>query len=207
MNVIKDWWLQKVLYIYMYHNNVIMNNLHTMHEIDSCPQEVYILYYKNGHGHEFGISTQTEATHPAWLNNTHGYLTHGHHTKPKYCNRYWTAWVTIITIYYNHYISIYILVEPFLSARKLLLQHVCDRCETQDYYGAPHWECHKGVDRRRVAAPVESVARFPSLTENDAMSFVGLQTANTRFWIIVPLQKARIRRSRYLASSTADVAA
>ena len=80
-----------------------------------------------------------------------------------------------------------------MSARKLLPQRACDRRETRDYYGAPHGECHKGVDGRRVAAPVESAARFPSLTENDAMFFVGLRTTNTRFRIIVTLQ----RRSRY----------
>ena len=107
----------------------------------------------------------------------------------------------IITIY------LCILVEQFFSARKLLPQRACDRRETRDYYEAPYGECHKGVDGRRVAPPVESAARFPSLTENDAMFFVGLRTANTRFRIIVTLQKARIRRSRYLASSTADVAA
>ena len=61
---------------------------------------------------------------------------------------------------------------------------------TSDYYGAPHGKCHKGVDRRRVTAPVESAARFPTLTDNDTMFYVGLWTANTRFWIIVPLQKA-----------------
>ena len=43
------------------------------------------------------------------------------------------------------------------------------------------------LDGRRVAAPAKSAARFPSLTENDAMFFVGLRTANTRFRIIVPL--------------------
>ena len=41
-----------------------------------------------------------------------------------------------------------------------------------------------------------------------AMFFVGLRTANTRLRIIVLLQShGSIRRSRYLASSTADVAA
>ena len=93
-----------------------------------------------------------------------------------------------------------------MSARKLLPQRECDRRETRDYYGAPHGECHKGVDGRRVAAPVESAARFPSLTENDAMFFVGLRTANTRFRIIVTLQRAK-RRSRVLASGRADAAA
>ena len=48
-------------------------------------------------------------------------------------------------------ISIYILVELFLSACKLLLQHACDRRETWDFYRVPHGECHKGVDGRRVA--------------------------------------------------------
>ena len=41
----------------------------------------------------------------------------------------------------------------------------------------------------------------------EAELFVGLWTPNTRFRIIVPVQKARISRSRYLASSTAVVAA
>ena len=85
-------------------------------------------------------------------------------------------------------IYIYIFVEPFLSAHKLLPQRDCDRRETRNYYGAPLGECHKGLDGRRVAAPVENASRFPSLTKNDAMLFVGLRTANTRFRIIVPLQ-------------------
>ena len=89
-----------------------------------------------------------------------------------------------------------------MSARKLLPQPVCDRREIRDYYDAPHEECHKGVDGRRVAAPVESAARFSSLTENNAMFIVGLQMANTRFRIIVPVQKARIIRSRCVSSST-----
>ena len=104
-------------------------------------------------------------------------------------------------------IYIYIFVEPFLSVRKLLLRRECDRRETRDYYGAPHGGCRKGVDRRWDAASEESAARFPCWTNKDAMFFVGLRTANTRFWKIVMLQKARMRRLRYLASSTAVVAA
>ena len=103
-------------------------------------------------------------------------------------------------------IYIYIFVEPFLSARKLLPQRACDRRETWDYYGAPHGECHKGVDRRRVAVPVENAVRLPSLTENYTMFFAGLRTANTRFRIIVTLQRAK-RRFRLLASGRADAAA
>ena len=85
-------------------------------------------------------------------------------------------------------IYISIIVEPFLSVRKLLPQHSCDRRETQDYYGLPYGACRKGVDGRRDAASKKSAARFPSLTENDTMFFVGLRTVNTRFRIIVLLQ-------------------
>ena len=49
----------------------------------------------------------------------------------------------------------------------------CDRRETRDYYGPGHGACCKGVDGRRVAMPEESVARFPSSTENDAMFYCG----------------------------------
>ena len=66
-----------------------------------------------------------------------------------------------------------------------------------------HGVCCKGVDRRRVVAPEESTTRIPSLTEMTPC-FVGLRMTNARFQM--PLQKAR-RRLRYLASSTADVAA
>ena len=69
----------------------------------------------------------------------------------------------------------YIFVEPFLSVRKLLPQRACDRRETWDYYGPRHGACRKGVDGRRVAAPEESAARIPSLTEKDAMFFMGLR--------------------------------
>ena len=114
--------------------------------------------------------------------------------------------VTMYILATKH-IYIYIFIEPFLSVRKLLPQRSYDRRETRDYYGTPHGACRKGVDGRRDAAPEESAARFPYWTDKDAMFFVGLRMANTRFRIIVTLQKARIRRSRYLASSTADVAA
>ena len=89
---------------------------------------------------------------------------------------------------YLYIIYIYILVEPFLSVRKLLPQRARDRRETRDYYGAPHGACRKGVDGRRVAAPEESAARIPCWTGKDAMFFAGLRTANTRFRIIVTLQ-------------------
>ena len=56
---------------------------------------------------------------------------------------------------------------------KLLPQCVCDRRETRDYYGPRHGACCKGVGGRSVAAPEESAARILSLTENDAMFFVG----------------------------------
>ena len=91
-------------------------------------------------------------------------------------------------------------IEPFLSVRKLLPQRACDRREARDYYGSRHGACRKGVDRRRVAG------RFPSLTEDDAMFFVSLWMANTRFQIIVTLQRAK-RRSHDLASGTADATA
>ena len=94
-------------------------------------------------------------------------------------------------IYLSIYIYIYIFVEPFLSVQKLLLQRSCNRSETRDYYGLRHGPCHKGVDRRRVAAPKESAAQIPSLTENDAMFFVGLRTANMRFRIIVTIRRAK----------------
>ena len=100
-------------------------------------------------------------------------------------------------ISYSNIIYIYIFVKPFLSARKLLPQRACDRRETRDYSGAPHGGCHKGVDGRQLAAPAKSTARFPSLTENDAMIFIGLRTANTRFWIIKNVQQLRnSRRSK-----------
>ena len=41
--------------------------------------------------------------------------------------------------------------------------------------------CHKGVDGRLVTTPEESAARIPSLTENNAMFFMGLRSAITRF--------------------------
>ena len=60
-------------------------------------------------------------------------------------------------------ISIYILVELKSSVRKLLPQLARDQCQTWKYYEAPHGDGHKGVDRRRFAAPAKSAARFPPL--------------------------------------------
>ena len=114
--------------------------------------------------------------------------------------------MNLYSIYLSLYISIYIFVEPFLFACKLLPQRACDWRKTQDYYGVLQRECHKGVDRKQVVVPVKSAAQFCSLMKQDAMSFVGLRMANTRFRIIVPHQKAK-RWSHYLASDTADVAA
>ena len=68
---------------------------------------------------------------------------------------------------------------------------MCDQRETREYYGAPHGVCHKGVDGRRFAASEKSAAGIPSLTEKDAMFFVGLWTANTGFRIIVMLLKGQ----------------
>ena len=45
-------------------------------------------------------------------------------------------------------ISLYILVELKSSVRKFLTQFARDRCETQDYYRAPHGDGYKGVDGR-----------------------------------------------------------
>ena len=46
-------------------------------------------------------------------------------------------------------------------------------------------ESHKGVDRTRVAALEESVTQIPFYTEQAAILFVGLRTANMRFCIFV----------------------
>ena len=86
------------------------------------------------------------------------------------------------------------------------LRRECDHRETRDYYGAPHGACRKGVYRRRDAASEQSAAQFPCWTDKDAMFFVGLRTANTRFRIIVTLQRPK-RRSRVLASGRAAAAA
>ena len=95
------------------------------------------------------------------------------------CNQFkpaqiYTVLSGIIGLCQKWFIYTDIFVEPSLSVRKLLLQRECDRLETRDYCGAPHRECHKGVDGRRDAAPEESAARFPSWTEKDAMFLVGL---------------------------------
>ena len=60
-----------------------------------------------------------------------------------------------------------------LSVYKLLPQHKCDQCETQDYYGALHWGGHKGVDRRQIASLTKSATHFPSFTEKDT-TFLGI---------------------------------
>ena len=55
-----------------------------------------------------------------------------------------------VYIFMSLYIYLYlrIFLEPLLSARKLLQRRVCDQCETRDYYGVSHGECHKRVDGR-----------------------------------------------------------
>ena len=57
-----------------------------------------------------------------------------------------------------------------------------------------------------IYTAVAHIHSYIALMENDAMIFVGLRTANTRFRIIVTLQRAK-RRLRVLASGRADAAA
>ena len=81
-------------------------------------------------------------------------------------------------------ISLYILVELKSSVRKLLPQLARDQCQTWKYYEAPHGDGHKGVDRRRFAAPAKSAARFSSVTENGAMFFIHLRSVYTGFQLL-----------------------
>ena len=69
------------------------------------------------------------------------------------------------------YLSIYLSnsVELDLSVRKLLPQLAHDRREMPGYYGAQHGGGHRGVDGRRFVASQQSAARFPSVTEKDAI--------------------------------------
>ena len=93
--------------------------------------------------------------------------------------------------YLKSRIYLYIFVEPFLSVQKLLPQRSCDQRETQDYYSPRHGAC-----------PRKAPHGFP-LWRKMTPFFVGLQMVNTRFRIIVTLQRAK-RQLRYLASGTAD---
>ena len=91
-----------------------------------------------------------------------------------------------------------------LSARKLLLQRACDRRETRAYYGAPHGECHKRADGRRVITPIYmgSTALFPSLTKRRHV-FCG---ADGEYEVPENCAAPEIQETIALSCSTADVA-
>ena len=80
-------------------------------------------------------------------------------------------------MFHYHY-PLYNSVELDLSVRKLLTQLAYDRHETPGYYGTPHGGGHSGVDGCRFAASRKCAARFPSVTEKDAMflNVYGLHT-------------------------------
>ena len=82
-----------------------------------------------------------------------------------------------ITIFDCH---IYIFLEPFLPACKLLPQCACDWRETRDYR-ALHGECHKGIDGRQITTSEESVTQIPSLTKKSPC----LWSENAKFHLVL----------------------
>ena len=75
------------------------------------------------------------------------------------------------------HIYIYNSVELNSSVRKLLPKLAYHRCETPGYYRVPHGGGRRGGRR----APEECATQFLSITEKEAMFFIRLQMAYTRF--------------------------
>ena len=68
--------------------------------------------------------------------------------------------------------NVYFFVEPFLSVRKLLPRHACDRRETRDYYG-PRYRAFRGFTDGEYEVPDNCDA-----PGKDAIALSGQQHSN-----------------------------